>query len=81
MASSMGVSSAILTGTGVWTTTAAKPWVAFRSVDVDVMVSGIIAPTVSGVDYIVGKSLANPVEFLGHFTQIQLATGAIQAYY
>jgi hypothetical protein len=80
-ASSLGLSSAILTGTGIWTTPATKPWIAFRSIDVDVMVSGITAPNVSGVDYIVGKSLAAPVEFLGHFTQIQLATGAIQAFY
>lgn len=81
MASSLGISSAMLTGTGSWSTTATRPWIAFRSIDVDVMVSGITAPNVSGVDYIVGKSLAAPVEFLGHFTQIQLATGAVQAFY
>ncbi len=80
-ASRLGLSSAILTGTGIWTTPATKPWIAFRSIDVAVTVSGITAPNVSGVNYIVGRSMAAPVEFLGQFTQIQLVTGAVQAFY
>ena len=80
-ASSLGLSSAILTGTGIWTTPATKPWIAFRSIDTSVTVSGITAPSISGVNYLVGRSMAVPVEFLGQFTQIQLATGVVQAFY
>ncbi len=82
LASSIGFGgSALLTGTGVWSTSATKPWIAFRSIDASVMVSGITAPTVSGVNYIVGKTLLAPCEFLATFTSLQLATGAVQAFY
>lgn len=82
LASSIGCGgSALLTGTGVWDTTAQRPWVAFRSIDVDVMVSGITAPSVSGISYIIGKNLTAPCEFLATFTSLQLATGSVQAFY
>lgn len=82
LASSVGFGgSALLTGTGIWTTPATKPWIAFRSIDTAVMVSGITAPSVSGVNYLVGRSMAVPCEFLGTFTSLQLATGAVQAFY
>lgn len=70
--------SAFLTGTGVWENSAG--WQAFRTAATGVEISAITAPRVSGVDYLVGKTLTDPYEFLGHFTSITLAEGAIQAF-
>lgn len=79
-ASSLGAKgSAFLTGTGNWTS--AEGWVAFRSAATGVVLASITAPNISGVNYLVGKSLIDPYEFLGSFNAVRLTTGAIQAFY
>lgn len=79
-ASSLGQKgSAFLTGTGNWTSS--TPWVAFRTAATGVVLASITAPTVSGVNYLTGKSLVDPYEFLGVFTSVRLTSGAIQAFY
>lgn len=69
---------AVLTGTGVYTNS--NGWSAFRTIDTDVIISGISATSNSGVSYYVGKTLEKPFEYLGKFTQIQLYTGVIQVF-
>ncbi len=77
--SSVGANGgAVLTGTGIFTNP--NGWTAFRTIDTDVVVSGISAPNISGVDYYVGKTLTAPFEFLGKVTSLQLYTGAVQVF-
>ncbi len=79
-ASSLGQKgSAFLTGTGTWTSL--TPWVAFRTAATGAVLASITAPTVSGVNYLSGRLLTDPYEFLGTFTSIRLTSGAIQAFY
>lgn len=79
-ASSLGAKgSAFLTGTGTWTSS--QGWVAFRTAATGAVIASITAPTVSGVNYITGKTLIDPYEFLGSFSSVRLTTGAIQAFY
>ena len=74
-----GGGSCFLTGTGTWTST--RPWIAFRTAATGIAIAAITAPSVSGVNYITGRTLNDPYEFLGSFTSIRLGTGAIQAFY
>lgn len=69
---------AVLTGTGVFTNP--NGWTAFRTIDVDAVISGISAPDISGINYYVGKTLTSPFEFLGKVTSLQLYTGVVQVY-
>lgn len=79
-ASSLGArGSAFLTGTGNWSSTAG--WAAFVTAGTGVVISSITAPSVSGVNYLTGKYLTDPYQFLGSFTSIRLSTGTIQAFY
>lgn len=77
-ASSMGVGSQFLTGTGVFNNP--DGWIGFRTVDADTVIAGITGhPSISGISYLVGKTLSD-YEFLGQFTTIRLTTGALQAF-
>jgi hypothetical protein len=77
-ASSLGVGSDFITGTGVFSNP--NGWVAFRTVDADAVIAGITGhSSISGISYLVGKTLTN-YEFLGQFTTIRLTTGALQAF-
>lgn len=79
--SSLGaLGSVIASGTGVFVNP--NGWVGFRSLDDSFTLSEITAPPVSGVSYLVGKSISPPFEFLaGKITSVQLSTGAIQLFY
>lgn len=78
--SSLGLAgSAFITGTGVFSNP--KGWKAFRTVDANTVIAGITGqPYVSGLSYIVGKTLTAPYEGLIPFTDIRLTTGALQAF-
>lgn len=77
--SSLGANGgAVLTGTGIFTNP--NGWTAFKTIDADVVISGISAPNISGINYFVGKTLTNPFEFLGKVTSLQLYTGNVQVF-
>ncbi len=77
--SSVGANGgAVLTGTGIYTNS--NGWTAFRTIDADIVISGISAPNISGVSYYIGKTLTAPFEFLGKVTSLQLYTGAVQVF-
>lgn len=78
-ASSMGAGSDFISGTGVFSNP--DGWVAFRTVDADVVIAGITgSSSINGLSYLVGKTLTPPYEFLGQFFTIRLTTGALQAF-
>lgn len=78
--SSLGLAgSTFITGTGVFSDS--KGWKAIRTVDADTVIAGITGhSSVSGLSYIVGKTLTAPYEGLFQFTDIRLTTGALQAF-
>lgn len=73
--------SVMITGTSVYNSPAGKPWITFSTINANSMISGITAPSVSGVNYLNGLALIHPYKFYGAFSQIQLASGAVQAFY
>lgn len=78
-ASSIGIGSTMITGTGVFSNP--DYWVAFRTIDANVVIAGITGhPSVSGISYFEGKTLVPPYEFLGSFSSIRLTSGALQAF-
>jgi len=78
-ASSMGVASDFITGTSVFSNP--DGWVAFRTVDANTVIADITGnASISGLSYLVGKTLTPPYEFLGQFSAIRLTTGALQAF-
>ena len=77
-----GQGSALLTGGQ----TASRPdgFIALRSVDANITIAGITGSQISGISYLNGKTLTHPVEFLGPFSDIAVATGsagAVQIFY
>jgi hypothetical protein len=71
--------SDFITGTGVFSRT--QGWKAVRTVDANTVIAGITGhSSVSGLSYIVGKTLTAPYEGLFTFTDIRLTTGALQAF-
>lgn len=69
--------------TGGQTVVNPNGWVGFRSIDNAVVLAGITGNNMSGVSYLVGRSLTHPVEILGGITNLALTTGsaAIQLFY
>lgn len=81
----LNASSAGLLGsdfiTGVGAFSRPQGWKAFRTVDANTVIAGITGhPSISGLSYIVGKTLTAPYEGLISFTDIRLTTGALQAF-
>ncbi len=71
--------SDFITGTGVFSRS--QGWTAVRTIDVDAVIAGITGhSSVSGLSYVVGKTLTPPYEGLFAFTDIRLTTGALQAF-
>jgi len=80
--SSLGGKGCLLI-TGGQTATNTNGFVGFRSIDGTVILGGITGINMSGISYLVGRSLTNPTEILGPITNISLNTGsaAIQLFY
>jgi hypothetical protein len=71
--------SDFITGTGVFSRP--QGWKAVRTVDTNAVIAGITGhSSVSGLSYIVGKTLTAPYEGLFLFTDIRLTSGALQAF-
>lgn len=71
--------SDFITGTGVFSRS--QGWKAIRTIDANTVIAGITGhSSVSGLSYIVGKTLTPPYEGLFTFTDIRLTTGALQAF-
>ena len=71
--------SDFITGTGAFSRL--QGWKAFRTVDANTVIADITGnASISGLSYLVGKTLTPPYEFLGQFSTIRLTTGALQAF-
>ncbi len=78
--SSLGLNgSTLITGSGVFSNP--DGWVGFRTVDADTVIAGITGhASIDNINYLVGKTLTPPYEFLGTFSSVRLTTGALQAF-
>lgn len=75
MLASLGMNgSAFLTGNQ--TASNANGWLGFKTVEGSVVLAGITGVNMSGVSYLVGKTLTHPTAIYGQITSIAVASGS-----
>lgn len=66
--------SAILTGNQ--TASNPKGWLGFKTIDGSVVLGGVTGSNISGINYLVGKTIPHPTTFYGQITNIAVASGS-----
>jgi len=62
--------------TGNQTASSTNGWVGFNTVNGSVVLAGITGVNMSGVSYLVGKTLTHPTAIYGQITSIAVASGS-----